>query len=237
MPLEETLKKLILKHSSSIREFAETVDIPYVKFMDIIERGGLHNCTVANLTKICNALNLDIHALMTGKIKEHKRLLDDMTVEEYCLLSKYRKISMFSNVDEMEQATGSRNDCKEGTVLRPLVSLSFSAELGNSIFDNRIDEIELICTPVSEKSDIVMRISGDSMEPCYHEDDLVGVEYTPVIGVGEVGVFLINGECYIKEKGTWSLMSLNPKYNDILLSINDIMYIIGRVLGKVIEKK
>lgn len=69
------------------------------------------------------------------------------------------------------------------------------------------------------------------MEPTYSDGDLVYVEKTQVVKPGEIGIFIVNGECFIKEAGENSLISHNKKYDPIPGSKH--INCIGKVLGKV----
>lgn len=48
------------------------------------------------------------------------------------------------------------------------------------------------------------------MEPTYDNGDLVFVNAYKEVPVGKVGVFLMNGQQYIKERGEGVLISHNP---------------------------
>ncbi len=52
-----------------------------------------------------------------------------------------------------------------------------------------------------------------------------------ILNTGEIGIFMVNNECYIKEVGEDGLLSHNPKYKTIP-GAEDI-HCIGKVLGKV----
>ena len=51
------------------------------------------------------------------------------------------------------------------------------------------------------------------------------------INVGEVGIFVVNGDVYIKELGNKCLISHNEKYNPIRIGESDSGYCCGRVIG------
>ena len=88
-------------------------------------------------------------------------------------------------------------------------------------------------TRLSERADEIVTVSGASMEPVYFDGQDVYVEHTPELRTGEIGLFVVNGEGYIKEYQDSYLHSLNPGYADIPLGEYDEMRIIGRVLGAV----
>ena len=69
------------------------------------------------------------------------------------------------------------------------------------------------------------------MEPTFHNDDKVFVEKCDTIREGEIGIFIINGDAFIKELGNDCLISHNSAYQPIKLTENDSIYCCGRVLG------
>lgn len=94
------------------------------------------------------------------------------------------------------------------------------------------DEFETIYV---QKNDLTRRatfgvpVKGDSMEPEYHDGDVLLVERAEDIRIGEVGVFTVNGEGYVKERGAGELISLNPAYAPI--PMNESIRCNGRVIG------
>ena len=72
-------------------------------------------------------------------------------------------------------------------------------------------------------------VQGDSMAPRYHSGDILIVEGAEEIEPGEIGIFTIDGEGYVKELGEEELISLNPKYDPI--PINESIRCHGRVIG------
>ena len=46
-----------------------------------------------------------------------------------------------------------------------------------------------------------LRINGDSMEPLYHNGDMVLVQNCSSVEVGELGIFVLDGDGYFKKYG------------------------------------
>ena len=90
---------------------------------------------------------------------------------------------------------------------------------------------ESIEAPECQNADFIIGVNGDSMEPTFCDGDLVYVRRAEDIKTGKCGIFTINNECFIKEKGEDCLISHNPKYPNIA-GTKDIRCI-GEVLGKV----
>lgn len=80
-------------------------------------------------------------------------------------------------------------------------TLPASAGTGNFLDSNRAEELLVPESAEAEQADFVISVGGDSMEPTYHDGDKVFVEKCDAVDVGEVGIFVVNGEAYIKELG------------------------------------
>lgn len=91
---------------------------------------------------------------------------------------------------------------------------------------------------IPDGTDFGVIISGDSMEPKIHAGGTAFVQATPVIDEGKIGIFLLNGEAYCKQfrvdptTQQIHLVSLNPKYPDIVVRLADHFRVLGRVLGQ-----
>ncbi|WP_295090966.1 XRE family transcriptional regulator [Ruminococcus sp.] len=84
------------------------------------------------------------------------------------------------------------------------------------------------------QADLVFAVNGDSMEPEYHDGDMVLVEKypgCPELKYGEVGAFMVGNNTYIKVLEEDGLHSLNKKYAPMHFNNDDNVYLIGRVLG------
>lgn len=86
---------------------------------------------------------------------------------------------------------------------------------------------------VPKRANFCVRVNGDSMEPAYRDGDIVFVERVDgSVNEGEIGIFFLNGDGYIKRLGQGELISLNPKYGPIPVHDYDTLWCQGRALGK-----
>ena len=112
-----------------------------------------------------------------------------------------------------------------------------SAGTGQYLNDVRVERIEL---PVDVDADFVIPIKGDSMEPDYHDGDLVFIQTSVDLNNGVIGVFNYNGDAYIKQlvidKDQAYLHSLNPAYKDMPITPETDFRIIGEVVDLYREK-
>ncbi len=117
-----------------------------------------------------------------------------------------------------------------------LYELPVSAGVGVYLDDARVETVSI---PVSEKTaeaDYALRISGDSMEPKYHNGDVLLVRNADSVEIGELGIFLLDGSGFFKAYGGDRLLSLNPEYGPILLKDFSDVQCKGRVIGKLRRK-
>lgn len=81
-----------------------------------------------------------------------------------------------------------------------------SAGTGNFLNDDQFEIMPFPVSQIPEGADFGIRIVGDSMEPYYYEGQIVWVEQCKELNPGEVGIFIYDGEGYIK------------KYNEVMPS-------------------
>lgn len=108
-----------------------------------------------------------------------------------------------------------------------------SAGLGEMLMDEEKIQISVPDTPTTQQADFCLRVKGDSMEPKYFDGDLVFVESREAIEEGQIGIFVFDGEAYIKKYTHDGLVSLNKKYDDIIPDEETRVYCFGRVIGKI----
>ena len=82
-------------------------------------------------------------------------------------------------------------------------------------------------------ADEIVTVSGDSMEPTFHDGDDLLIEFSEELDYGEIGIFVADGVGYVKEYQQDGLHSHNPKYKVLRFTDDDNVHCIGRVLGTV----
>lgn len=110
----------------------------------------------------------------------------------------------------------------------PEYQLPISAGPGEEAGLEAPEDLRLVRQPPRGTS-YVARVHGDSMEPTYHNGDRVFVHATTEILPGQIGVFLMDGQQWIKELGDHKLISHNIEYAPI--PMRDDIRCQGLVLG------
>lgn len=123
-------------------------------------------------------------------------------------------------------------------VANRFVEYFHSASAGSGVFilGNEItDQIQIPDTPENRKVDFAIAVSGDSMIPDYNDGDIVLVSQKEELNHGDVGIFIINSNAYIKEYGESELISRNPNAGNIKISEYDNIVCMGKVVGKLTD--
>lgn len=154
-------------------------------------------------------------------------------------LNTDNKKTVLRTSEELLEAQMNTEKTKKNEVSEKVVQLygydyydhAASAGTGQYLNDVRVERIEL---PVDVDADFVIPIKGDSMEPDYHDGDLVFIQTSVDLNDGVIGVFNYNGEAYIKQlvidEDQAYLHSLNPAYKDMPITPETDFRIIGEVV-------
>ena len=94
--------------------------------------------------------------------------------------------------------------------------------------DDEWREVRIYDCQEAHDADFAVEVDGDSMEPDYHDGEIVFVKLADEVPVGAVGLFIHDGKGYIKERGEKCLISRNPDYPDI----HGECCVVGAVIGK-----
>lgn len=140
--------------------------------------------------------------------------------------------------------TPAANRYRDGDAIRrakrliPLCELPVSAGPGEFL-DGSLpasEKISVASGEITDRADYAVRISGNSMMPKYRDGDILLVEDTDAVEVGEPCIFVLDGSGYFKIFGGDCLISLNPEYGRIMLRDFENVYCSGRVIGKLKKK-
>lgn len=191
------------------------------------------------LIEIAQFFNVSIDYLVYGTEKNSPA--EQLTADEQRLLTYFNKLNdvnkgvVIGRAETLAEQEQSEKSLKEtsNTILIDFYDLPVSAGTGVFLDDCARFKIETEENALTSQADFALRISGDSMEPKFHDGDMVLVKEQPTVAPGEIGIFLVDGKGYIKQLGTNCLISLNPDYEDISLHEYDSVYCKGKVIGTV----
>lgn len=240
----------------------------------IAEARALSGLSLRNLSELLRSYGIKVNPNTIGKWEHGQSVLDC-----YQLIAVTKALKMEPSL-EIYTTTGYKQELNEEGLRRlaaykddliatgrytpqrtsveiryiemPICDLPVSAGYGAFAEAGNFDKITYPEDAVPYGAEFGLRITGDSMEPVYHDKQIVWVQRCKQLHAGEVGIFIYDGEGYIKvyqeqdpdeedlEEYTDSngivhpqpvMVSFNQKYAPRVISASSTFQIIGRVLS------
>lgn len=258
----KTLKECRIASKMSVKEISDLLTCKGFKASESTiyswENGNSQPTPGALLT-MCTAYGIDNVLETFGYNGYNEDGSIQLNLHEIEHIEKYRNLDDLGRnhvdtvlqweTDRMEQLSQTESQISE-LKSRPVALVDFytlkpdstriteyfrSASAGDGIFilGNEVKARAII--PESswiENTDYVIGVSGDSMKPDFEDGDNVMVSQHVPLHHGDVGIFVVNGNVYIKEYGETELISRNPDFPNIKISEYDNIVCMGKVLGK-----
>ena len=184
------------------------------------------------LARLCNLLGVSADELIGCNFMAQRPTATKWTtLQKYRALDEHGKEVVDYMIDsEYKRVTALTRKPKPRMLKIDWYTLPASAGTGNILDSDLAEELLVPENAEAEQADFVISVGGDSMEPTYHDGDKIFVEKCDAVDIGEVGIFVVNGDVYIKELGNKCLISHNEKYQPIRIGENDSVYCCGRVI-------
>lgn len=187
---------------------------------------------------VADYLNTTIDYLLTGKKNSSAA---NLTSDEYELLQYFKKLSDKSKgivlgraeqLAELETPIANEPEQETETIFIEYSTLKVSAGTGEPLIDDTYhDFLKVKRSDLTEEANFAVQISGNSMLPRFKDKEWVLVRSQPDVEIGEIGIFIIDGNGYIKERAADRLVSINPEYDDIYFKENQDIKCKGLVIG------
>ncbi len=179
-------------------------------------------CALYNISNPVKAFGTEFSPTLMGALNDEGKLKALAYIQDLIDTKKYA-VDMTDNVLSFP--------------VRELPSYNMPASAGTGQF---LDSSDYEMVPVGDdvplSANFGVRVAGDSMEPRYYDGDTVWVKQGAELNHGEVGVFHLNGQAFLKvlhrnKKGI-SLVSLNKAYSTIRVGEEDSFRVFGKVVGR-----
>lgn len=143
-------------------------------------------------------------------------VLSRMTLEEWAILEKkVLELAAEVQAEGRDQKTDrAKTQPETEKVIYPtewFPTMPMSAGTGQPAGYDEAEELRLIKKPPRGTS-FVAPVSGNSMEPTFHDKDKLFIKSCEGIKPGQIGVFYMDGKQWVKELGDGVLISHNPDY-------------------------
>lgn len=247
----EIIKELAKQRKMRLDDVAAHAGISYNSLSKII-RNTIKEPKYSTLSNIAEALGMTIdelnYAINPTVTPPHMlKAPVEITNQEQRIIEKYRLLDDHGRelVDtvlgmEVKRAQSQKAIAEQATTIIDYPDVcqlprfdKVSAGNGEVVFNNSAESMVTIrATEAAKKADYIVDVHGDSMEPEYQDGDIVLVKKKEEIEQGKTGIFILNGDAYIKNLGTKGLISLNKKYPEIVIKETDGLWLFGEVVGK-----
>lgn len=243
--LQQNLNYYLKENKMTQKKLSELLNVSQAAVTNWTK--GKNSPDIETLIRICNILEISINDILDVDVPAADNELsktDRVYMQKYIALDSSGKSLVQLIIDnetqrmhtQAAQAVTAEPEAQELPEEDNIISIVFydlpvSAGTGIYLNDSYKDEIEVERNDLTERADFALRINGDSMEPRYHNGDVLLVREQSAVEQGECGIFILNGEGYFKKLGRNQLISLNPKYRPIPIHEYDTVSCIGKVLG------
>lgn len=186
--------------------------------------------------KLFSALQVDANYLFQDVVSVPKKV-NDVTFAEFEHIKKYRNLDDHGKemVDivlekEYDRCMVAPAQLHTGRIIQYYQRLA-SAGNGQFVFDDLpADLIEIPDVPKYKDVKYAVGVNGDSMEPLYQDGDVLLVKPAKDVSLGKIGIFLVDGQSYVKKRGKDKLISVNKAYDDIPFTED------SECLGEVVDR-
>ncbi len=236
----ERLKKIKTASSLSTREISEISNLPEPTLEKLFS-GQTKNPGINTIQRLVHSLGYTLDDIddapcrvKNEKIYSHEAL---QIAQDYDNLDTWgqQAVRSVAEVEKSRMKDEHQKSVSEPEIIASIpyaYDLAASAGLGEYAMDiAHFETVGLSETP-PHGADFLIRIDGDSMEPKYSHNDKVYVRRQDTVNEGEIGLFYLDGNVYIKKQGYNELISLNPKYDPIPVPEYSTSKCFGRILGK-----
>ena len=196
------------------------------------------------IVDLCRILKMPMHEFFGMEAPAELSVDEEQLVGDYRTLTQpYKKHALQSVrsirecMEEAECGTNNLEYYRQNYISLPMPNIADAAGIG--AYEEGSNEAQTVYVRMSrnaQAADEIHTVNGCSMEPDYPHGCKVFVERTTSLDYGEIGIFLVDGETYIKEYTEHGLRSLNNDYPIMRPEAYNSIVIIGRVLGIVDPK-
>ena len=241
MDFSERLKEVRNARGLTQQQMADMLDITKGAYSGY--ETGRRQPDVDRIKKIANVLNTSGDYLLDTGFSGQKEKTSmsgmPLTKQEIEHIKKHRNLTFESQVTvlnlivhlhEIEHKQKEELENNEGSNIIDFYLSEQPASAGTGIYLNEesMYTVQVKASAIPRNPCFGVRVSGDSMLPRYNDGDVLIVSKEPV-NIGEIGVFTMDGEGYVKKLGKAELISLNDDYSPI--PMDESILCNGKVIG------
>ncbi|WP_053015602.1 LexA family transcriptional regulator [Staphylococcus aureus] len=233
---KDRLKQIMSERKISQSELSRRTGIGRNSISDYLN--GKYEAKQDKVFELAKALNVNEAWLMGFDISKNRKIENNDITSIYSKLTPPRQSNVLKYATNQleEQNNDSDNLVDFNSYIQEKSEVDIygcaSAGIGERLYNEPISK-EFVRGYVPAH-DIALKVNGDSMEPLFKNGQIIFIEKYHTIKDGQIGVFIINGDAYVKkvyvEDNRLTLVSLNKKYKDLYFYDNESVRLVGKVI-------
>ncbi|CAC5484830.1 helix-turn-helix domain-containing protein [Staphylococcus aureus] len=233
---KDRLKQIMSERKISQSELSRRTGIGRNSISDYLN--GKYEAKQDKVFELAKALNVNEAWLMGFDISKNRKIENNDITSIYSKLTPPRQSNVLKYATNQleEQNNDSDNLVDFNSYIQEKSEVDIygcaSAGIGERLYNEPISK-EFVRGYVPAH-DIALKVNGDSMEPLFKNGQIIFIEKSHTIKDGQIGVFIINGDAYVKkvyvEDNRLTLVSLNKKYKDLHFYDNESVRLVGKVI-------
>ncbi|HEI1304361.1 TPA: helix-turn-helix domain-containing protein [Staphylococcus aureus] len=233
---KDRLKQIMSERKISQSELSRRTGIGRNSISDYLN--GKYEAKQDKVFELAKALNVNEAWLMGFDISKNRKIENNDIASIYSKLTPPRQKNVLNYANEQldEQNTKGDNIVDINSYKQDRIAVNVngcvSAGVGERLHGETLFT-EMVKAPIPPH-DLALKVNGDSMEPMFKDGEIIFVEKTHNIKNGQIGIFIIEEEAYVKkvfvEDDRLTLVSLNKKYRDLHFYRNESVRLVGKVI-------
>ncbi len=197
---------------------------------------GLTRPDIDNIPILCRTLNIPVTELLGMEAEAVLPTSDRELLDCYRDLNRFNQNTVRQLMDRLRFQQDRQEKARLREIYAPmcLYEDTVSAGIGTPMLDDAGSETRYVLREdIPRGADCILRVNGRSMEPTFASGSCVYVATAAEMSYGQIGIFIVNGDAFIKEYRQDGLHSHNPRFKTIYTGEGTDVRCFGRVLGAV----
>lgn len=188
---------------------------------------------LAMVPRLCDLLGISV-SVFFGRSGS-----SELPLQELTLLNDFRRLdpdhrryaarAVRAFVEQQEEDF--REYCRDTFIAIQANEATASAGYGAMLGDGETSTVYVRRSAETLAADEIIRVSGNSMFPTFRDGDQLLIRRASSVRPGEIGVFIVGGEGFVKEYHPDGLHSHNKAYKTMRFSEFTDVHCYGKVLG------
>ncbi|HCA7000053.1 TPA: helix-turn-helix domain-containing protein [Staphylococcus pseudintermedius] len=229
---KDRLKQIMSERKISQSELSRRTGIGRNSISDYLN--GKYEAKQDKVFELAKVLNVNEAWLMGFDISKNREIENSITsIYDQLTPPRQKRVLDFAN-EQLNEQNNKVLHINSHNVISEEVAVYGYASAGTG--ETLIDGVEFTTQYNGHipNHDFALQVNGDSMEPLFEDKEIIFVDKTKQINSGQIGIFVIDGEAYLKkvfisDKGI-RLVSLNSKYPDLHFDSSYDIKVAGKVI-------